>query len=274
MRPPKSIYTLLTIAYVTLVSAYALSAQCPTGPGLFINEVYQDATSEVEWIEFVVVGDPAAPTDSINLEGWLFDDNNGEFTGSSSGDGFNQGTLGFGLEWDAVPPGAIILIYNENHRDPTLLPDDPFDGNGDGIYILPADHYSIFGCSNFPSPTSTSYLFCDGIGRTWDYIDLDPDGDVVQVRAPDKTLYHALAFGDFTTLPNMSCGAVVSSVSNFGANRTITFDCGDWTELGNYFSGSGNNRTPADVNDIFNLRTISKIRTGDFDYSNASINRT
>ena len=137
MRRSQSIYLISLLFILVYSSAFS---QCPDGPGLFINEVYQDVASEVEWVEFVVAGDPDDPLAPVNLEGWLFDDNNGDF---GDGSGLNQGVIGFGAFWNAAIPGSIIVIYNEHHRDPLLLPDDHLDGNNDGIYIIPANHLSL-----------------------------------------------------------------------------------------------------------------------------------
>lgn len=241
----------------------------PCRAGLIINNVYQDQNSEVEWVELLVVGDPSSPTSPVNLEGWIIDDNNGEFTSAFGAEGLTQGALGLGGLWNSVAPGSVIIIYNEAHKDPNLPADDHLDLNGDQIFIVAGNHWSLYGCSDFPTAADPSYLFCDGAAPSWSYIDLDANADAIQVRASDKSLYHGFSYGNFTApFPSFTCGGTAWNIPSVGAARSIEFICGDWFDENNFEVKTAADRTTGDINSSSNLVTIVKLRSGDFDYTN------
>ncbi|MGB5462138.1 MAG: hypothetical protein WBM92_02125, partial [Aureibaculum sp.] len=107
---------------------------CTSTAGLMVNEASNgETTGAKEWVEFLVVGDQLSPTTPVDLTGWIFDDNNGDFE-SASGTGVSSGYVKFTSLYNAVPPGSLIVIYNVADKDPLIGADDPTDSNGDGIY--------------------------------------------------------------------------------------------------------------------------------------------
>jgi len=92
----------------------------------------------------------------VNIEGWILDDNNGDFSPINhfKGSGMATGHMRFKnqLPWTDLPVGAIIVIYNAADRDINIPPDDPFDWvNNDCIYILPSNHASLEYCTTLPT---------------------------------------------------------------------------------------------------------------------------
>ncbi len=88
------------------------------GQGLIVNEVSQGTGGLKEWVELVVVGSPCA---TVDIRGWVIDDNNGLFTscppnaehGALAGVGLNKGHIRFKnhADWAEVPVGTVILLY-------------------------------------------------------------------------------------------------------------------------------------------------------------------
>ena len=169
---------------------------CTQGPGLVINELNLGLFNDQEWVELLVLGDPDDPLAPVDLNGWLFDDNNGEFSLASGGSEISNGALGFGSSWNNVLPGSVIVVYNESNKDPDIPADDPLDSNNDGVYILPADHGSLFGCSNAPTSFNPSYASCNGAAPTWAYVELGVAGDAFQVRTPTNDFFQGFSFGN------------------------------------------------------------------------------
>ncbi|MBR9922504.1 MAG: gliding motility-associated C-terminal domain-containing protein [Bacteroidetes bacterium] len=141
--------------FLTLLLAFAplwLLAQ----PGLVVNEISQGSTQAREYAELVVVGDPCS---TVDLRGWIFDDNNGEFVdcagpnnGALSGTGIAAGHIRFSMDpiWQEVPVGTIILVYAFDPFDPgaqaeigSLTPDFT-DVNCDFVRVVPINASNTF----------------------------------------------------------------------------------------------------------------------------------
>ncbi|MFN5910549.1 MAG: hypothetical protein ACK45H_04350, partial [Bacteroidota bacterium] len=98
-------------SFLAIVQLGSLRAQT-----LIMNEVSQGVTGNMEYVEFVVVDNTvsydcsASTPPSIDIRGWIFDDNSG-YHGPS---GIAAGAIRFSFNslWSAVPLGTIILIYN------------------------------------------------------------------------------------------------------------------------------------------------------------------
>ena len=235
--------------------------------GIVVNEIFQNGTTGASWIELLVVGDPSNPTAAVNLEGWIVDDNNGDYIRDSGPTSMTQGALGLGSFWSSTTPGTIILIYDENNKDPDLPADDPLDFNGDGIRVLPANHFAFFGCSDAPNSLDPTYLFCNGVPGSWSYIDLLGDADVVQTISFEKTVFHAVSWGNMIApFPTTECGDPTIHIDGVLSNNTIHFDCGDWTNVDNYSRTSGLNKTGGIINSGSNQTTADLLNSGGFDY--------
>lgn len=125
--------------------------------GLIVNEISQgESGGQKEFAEFVVVG-PLCTT--VDLRGWILDDNNGDFTdcpgsdnGALAGTGIAPGHLRFKIDpiWEAVSVGTIILIYAANPNIPAEQADigglavDYDDSNCDLLRVVPINASNIF----------------------------------------------------------------------------------------------------------------------------------
>jgi gliding motility-associated-like protein len=201
-------------------------------PGLVVNEVSQGSTGGREFAELVVVGEPCS---TVDLRGWIFDDNNGEFVdcfgpnnGALSGTGIASGHIRFSFDpiWEEVPVGTIIVVYAFDPGDPSAqaeiggLAPDFTDVNCDFVRVVPINASNTFMEMDINSPSSPSGTPCPANrtcpnGTTGNplytpatYIPLDDqsfafigrlglrnDGDAFQVRQPNGNFFHGLSYG-------------------------------------------------------------------------------
>jgi len=239
-------------------------------PGVIINEVSNGPSGSQEWIELLVVGDNSNPTALVDLTGWIVDDNNGDFEGSLAGVGIAQGYIAFTNDWNAVEPGSLILIYNQNERDPLIPPDDETDSNGDLVYILAADHSSLEGCSSTPTTASPAYLPCTLVSSIWSRSGYRNSGDAAQIRMPNGSFYHGFSFGDVNApFPTFSSPGSPSSwnAGAGGTGSTFSFQCGDWEDSSEYIRSTASGRTPGDFNSGDNENFIKNVRYGHLNYN-------
>ena len=241
---------------------------CHERGGLFINEFSNGqggGDNSEEYIELVVTGDPSQPLAPVDLTGWILDDNN--FPGA--GEGNAMGHLIFGDCYNAVPPGSILVIYNEGDPNPSLPPDDPRDDDGDGVYIIPHTHPCLDACADRPSTTDSGFCPCESLfdlPDTW-HLNLRNAGDVIQVRDVCETPVHALRWNGVTPGGDLSNNPVSLEVSDQGQSaRVVIFNNAvndDWLNTSNYgsldFSG---NESPGVGNNPANTDMIERIRAG------------
>ncbi|MEP4831561.1 MAG: Ig-like domain-containing protein, partial [Cyclobacteriaceae bacterium] len=233
-----------------------------TSGGIIINEASNGSAGSEDWVELLVIGDANNPTANVDISGWFFDDNNGDFTFSSGTGGVAGGSLFFGSSWNSVPPGSLIVIYNQSDKDAFIGTDDPDDtGTPDGVYILPGDHASLEGC------TSTTYDCVAGATTpSWSRVAFRNGGDAAQVRMPNGAFYHGFSFGDVSAgFPTFPCGGSAFNAGAGGTGSNFTMSCGDWTSAANY--SDAETRSPGAANPTNNTTLISNIAGGSFDYS-------
>lgn len=241
--------------------------------GLIVNEMSNGTSGSKEFIEFLVIGSQSQPLGTVDLTNWVFDDNNGDFEASSS-TGVAGGHYRFTSHFSAIPIGSIIVVYNSSDLNLNLPSDDPFDANGDLVYVLPINSIFFERCTTNPSSTNgPSYLGCSYTSltsQTWNAIGMRNSGDAVQIRMPDYSFYHGFCYGDITLpYPNFPNGNPSFNVrTGSGTGRNYYLDCGDWTLQSNYQSDLASNDTPGLPNTANNLGMIENIRNGVFDYSN------
>ena len=255
------------LALLILMSNYAHSQ------GLIVNEISNGTIGTKEFIELLVVGSSSNPLGQVDVNGWVIDDNNGDFDASTSS-GVASGHYRF-VDMPVLNVGDIIVVYNPSDINLNMVADDPNDSNGDGVYVFPINYPYIERCLSIPSSSSPSYL-----GSTYSYspsqtsnsMGFRNGGDAVQVRKPDYTFYHGFSYGDvsnnFPTFPNGVQSFNVASGS--GTRSNYFLDCGDWTSQSNYSKGNAIGDTPAMPNTSDNLTMISLIKGGNFDYDNLS----
>lgn len=231
----KKITKLILIFYVSLWTHYARAQDIGLIVNEFSNSVILGNDSVREYIELLVVGCPGAggttgtngpQFNTLNLRGWILDDDNGGFSNNGTDKGglsISAGHIRFKdiPEWGAVPVGSIIMIYNDKDYN-SEFDDDPLDlVDTNRVYILPISsiYFEQATTDNYGSAT---YAATDTL--SWAKLKLRNEGDGVQTRKPtDATLtsytfFHGLSYGDISGSPLKDLPLGTNSVHLVGIN--------------------------------------------------------
>ncbi|MEZ5025325.1 MAG: lamin tail domain-containing protein [Chitinophagales bacterium] len=261
--------------------------------GLIINEFGQ-GSSEQEYIELVVAGTPGT---TVDLRGWIVDDNSGIFSGGYGSQlGIAEGHIKFSdiCTWEKVPVGSIILIYNASDKNPYItVADDPTDANLDYLYVVGIESFS-----NCASATSNLYFSSDCIkpnnssydqytpavytNADWHTMQFRNAGDAVQVRSSNGGFFQGISYGDKGS--GSDCSGCALNLSNhpdysiYGSNalyfdfigsntiRTYLFEntiSNDFRNINNWDTAYvvGTKETPGTFNGTNNQTWIESLRT-------------
>jgi hypothetical protein len=242
--------------------------------GLIINEISNGDSGNREYFELVVIGSTSNPTISVDLGGWIIDDNNGDFEGVLSGVGTAQGHIRIKPGClSNVKPGSIILIYNSADVNPTFgITPDPLDFDGDCVYILPISDLCLDNTSNLPTTTNPLYTPVSyAATRIWDRVGFRNDGDAAQVRSPNGSFFHGFSYGDVSTpFPTFPFGgSSFNIITGSGLQRNYFFNSGSFGAKVNFSRGvTPTNETPGQPNNDANRYFINSLRMGTYNYSN------
>ena len=179
-----------------------------TPEGMVINEFGQGSNSQ-EYAEFVVTGTPGK---TVDLRGWIFDDNSGIFSGGYGTQlGIAPGHLKFSdiCTWEKVPVGSIIVVYNASDKNPNItIADDPTDADLDYTYVVGIETApstcasmatsNLYFSSDCVKPNNTSYDQYTPPTYTnadWNTIQLRNGGDALQVRSATGGFFHGISYG-------------------------------------------------------------------------------
>lgn len=254
---------------MALISGKAFAA------GLIVNELSNGTSGSREFWELLVVGDSGAPATPIDLNGWIFDDNNGDWSGAGIASGymrFNTTAPGC-TALQSVAPGSIIVVYNNGSSAipsttknlAITAPDDLNDSSpADGVFIVPNTSDCVEG---YNAPAYTGALGTS----SWNKVGLRNAGDTGQVRTPAGVLFHGLSFGDVgdTTVP--ANGIDIADGGASGLRRNYFLSCGDWFQSTSFSDGDAATQdSPGEVNNAANAILIERIRAGFFDYDDLS----
>jgi len=240
------------------------------GQTLFVNEISNGTSGSKEFIELVV---DAGACGTMDLRGYIIDDNNGAddgtcqgfSTSTSTGQGIAQGHYMFDSipAWQNIPNGSIILIYNSLDKNPKIPADDEDDTSPkDSIYILPITSSKIKRCTSIPSGSAGN---CAYKGQTyiaptaWTSIGMRNSGDAGQVRYPDGSYCHGISYG--SSMTGGPDNLKVSSSS--GKRKCYYFNDGDYRNVVNFSVGAAGSadETPGDFNNALNKAYIRNFRT-------------
>ena len=257
--------------YTSSLAQYTGGAPfAPERGGIIINEVSQGPTGGFsEYIEYIVVGAPADPTAPVDITGWITDDNNFP----ASGEGNAAGHISFGDCYNAIPPGSIIVVYNNESPNPLLPTADPQDANGDGVYIIPHNDSCMDACPS--NPTSSNGQFCPCTNPSsnplgWEH-GLRNGGDVVQVRDACETVVHVIHWGNVALTSDISSSPVDVEINGSQSGRVIVMTNetdNNWNNLTNYENPmTPDGESPGEPNSSFNANLISAIANGTFQYN-------
>lgn len=233
-----------SFALLLILCSLHLQAQTPK---LVINEVSNGSAGEREYIEFLVTG-PSTPAcqapSTLDLRNWIFDDNNGYF-GSGSGKGIAQGAFRFKniAFWSAIPVGTLIVIYNVDDYESSLITNDISMNDGNCKLVIPCTSNLLESQSSSPSTNDSSYPSGGwSTPSNWSPVGLRNGGDGVLIFQPGNltTPVHSFAFGD-VTISNADIsfsgngGGKVYSMKNTSSN--------DFYSVSNWVSENATNTT-------------------------------
>jgi len=236
---------------------------------LVLNEVSQGPTGgSKEYFEFVVVGTRTCTDSTADLRGWIIDDNNG-WVQSGAGTGIAAGAIRFANNpaWARVPYGSVILVYNEQDKNPRITaPDDPTDANQDYTYILPASSNLLE--RNFTEPTvatgGTGYTYpTSGFGQVlptdwhWGTVALANGGDAVIIVNPANrgAASFSFAFGIGTA------ATATIRVPDMPGGKNYFLSDANYTVAASWQQGdAGPNETPGVPNGGANSTWIAALR--------------
>lgn len=205
--------------YVLLLGILLLSVTSKAQ--LVVNEISQGVSSSHEYIELLVKGDRTCSDSTADIRKWIVDDNNG-WLGTGSAQGIAAGCLRFAddANWAAVPYGSLILMYDDNSKNPMItMADDPTDANGDHVYVVPVSSLLIEKNTSTPTPPSNVGYVYPSTGFTaggdWSLIGMANSGDGIILTAP--------------AAPGTAAFSVAYGGVNNGSNATVYIPAGAGT---------------------------------------------
>jgi gliding motility-associated-like protein len=233
--------------------------------GLIINEVTNGEFGNKEFIELLVVGNPC---ETVNIQHWIVDDNNGDFSdGPTAGEGIADGHMRFTnhIQWSSLTPGTIIVLYNSADKNSNLPPDDISDSNNDDVYVLPSNSGLVEFCGSKPTPTDASYLGCFyNSGSDFQPISLRGDGDAVQTRMPNASFFHGLSYG---TTGGNSTDAFDGGIDGLhfdgtGSKTVFYFSGMNYRDVASFTKGSAlTDESPGAPNNSANTTFINNLKS-------------
>jgi gliding motility-associated-like protein len=232
MKTPAHTSSLMLFLFLFLGSTLLLAQPA----GIIVNEISQGSSGSREFAELVVVG-PLCTT--VDLRGWIVDDNNGVFvdcdgpnSGALSGTGIAPGHVRFAYDpiWEAVPVGTILLLYSWDPNSAASqaeignLQPDYDDADCDFLRVIPlnaSNPYMEMDVELLPVGASTGECCPNGMTGNPAYspvmyqplnnqafagfggrLGLRNDGDGFQTRTPEGDFFHGFSYG---TAANSTC---------------------------------------------------------------------
>lgn len=249
-----------------------MGSSCMQAQGLVVNEVSNGPSGSKEYIELVAVGMSGQSCATIDIRGWFLDDNNGDFScGPIASAGIAAGHIRFRTTgpWSAIPIGSILVIYNAADLNALMPADDPYDANGDSVYIIPSTNTDLevsngtstcpggslipMGCDVCPGGGSEAYSPATyTFGGSWNNVGLRNSGDAGQTRDATGAYFHGLSWG--TGSSNINGGPDNLQIgSTDGGAKNYYFNSGDYRTAANFSVGAApTNETPGAPNNAAN----------------------
>ena len=230
---------------------------------LIINELSNGPSGAEEYVEFVVTGDidcHASSIKTIDLRHWIFDDNNGYFA-SGSGTGIAKGACRFTNDnfWKAIPVGTIILIYNDDDKNPDIPDDDLSMSDGNCKLVIPISSTLIDRQEDSPNTSDENYATSGWKNKgAWTHVSMNNSNDSYQIRNINNvsTVVHAVSYGNNTNNTTIY-------FSGSGAEKVFYFDNtndDDPYKQANWISGDANtDQTPGAPNSSKNANWIYRL---------------
>lgn len=257
---PSGTYHNLSIGVTASASVVYPAPAAPKGV-LVVTELSNGPTGDCEYAVMAVANCVTNNyADTVNIQGWIMDDNAGNFNAArtcQAGIGITAGhyRLAYDRMWSKVPVGSIIVLYNRDagcYNLPATIngPDtngvywQPVGGTAGNPYYNP--HIERYNAA----PDTAICTYCNANGNVYTAaslwtttVGLDNSGDAFQVRCPGCTgtvnddtrrpvasFYHGFGYGSgkisnpFQTIPATTAnlgGPVLNMPS--GAGRKFYF---------------------------------------------------
>lgn len=237
-------------------------------PTLVINEVSNGTDGNKEYIELLVIGSPTNPCENpetLDIRNWIIDDNNG-FLGSGSGNGIATGAFRFKDDtfWASIPVGTIILIYNKDDYEVSLITDDLSHTDGNCKIVIPHNSNLLESQSVSPTINDSSYPTTGwSIPTQWGPLGLRNGGDGVLIYSANNTTtpVFSLAYGDIN-ISNATVGFSGSGSQTVYAMENLVDD--NIYNVNNWSKKTANNitQTPGLPNNPANETFISTLNNG------------
>lgn len=240
---------------------------------LLINEVSQGASGTAEYIELLVAGTRTCTDSTMDLRGFILDDNAGWY-GSHA---FNAGCFRFSSSpsWSAVPYGALILIYNNADKNASIkLADYETDADGDYVYVVPGNSGYLEYNATDPALSNSAFDYSTALAGSWstpgtnDFataLSMDDAADVLVVINP-STATNAAAYAlgwDSAANSTMTIPSVqLLGIKGFDYNLYNTGSAhmnSSWA-IGSAGVSGTNNETPGAANTLLNSAWIASMR--------------
>lgn len=173
-------------------------AQCDPDPpqagdGMVIVNEVGNLGRNAEYVELLVVGNPANPRAPVDMTDWILDDNNY----ARVDHGNEPGHLRFGACFNAVPPGTLIVIYNSGETPSGLNTGSDGFPNPAGVYQSGAGSSCLYGCEGSPNHHSANYAKTQIVAGDWlRLVPLRNWGDGIQVRNAGAGFKHGVYWGN------------------------------------------------------------------------------
>lgn len=239
-----------------------------------MNEVSQGEAGNMEYVEFVVV-DTSVTYDcasglppSIDIRGWIFDDNSG-YHGST---GVAAGAVRFSFDntWAVVPLGTIILIYNDADPNPELPADDISMSDGNCQIVAPISNTTLFESNaTTPGAIACSYPATGWTpGGDWSNTLLRNGGDCARIVDLSGCEVFSVCWGDNNLNTQIYfAGGATSATSS--TNTVYYFNDVDPEVQANWSIGCADpvscgvqEQTPGAPNNALNAAFISAFNNG------------
>jgi gliding motility-associated-like protein len=237
---------------------------------LILNEFSQGSSGNKEYMEFVVTGTKTCTDSTADLRGWIVDDQNGWYGGL--GTGISPGHFRFAItaNWQKIPFGSIILLYNAADKNGSiLLPDDPTDANNDNLYIVPHNSPFIEVHNAQPSSPSSPTFSYPAAGYTTTGVNdwplrsgLNNTSDAIIITKPTarNTAYFSIAYG-LTISPPLQIPHVALNAP-VGADKNCFLNGDQYLLPAGWVTGEvPGNETPGAPNTAANGAWISSLRS-------------
>lgn len=299
-----------------LMSSFCLSlfpgnvnAQTTPRGVLIVNEISNGKSGAKEFVELMPGVCESDPSATLDLTGWIVDDNNGVFTSTTSTPGANLGISAGHLRfvnnsfWANFPSDRLIVLFNgadfdSSSADFTAASTVNSYDNGTAIFI-PVGISNLVEYTTF-APTTTISNYCAGQSYiidtpAWNSIGLRNSslGDGIQVRCPgcgglnngEPAFYHGVSYGDTTMVVSGSFlyGAHISFPANDtnaagfpigGTNRVFYFNGGDPGVNGNWSYDTAGAATPGVTNNTANNNYFLDVQANNIGFECCAIDTT